>query len=439
LRRGFLGGFLYVIFSLAGLPFPVMAEEGEPLRLSRDRAVELALARNPDLRKSFVDLSVAGYAASHRGAEMFPGISVGAGLSYGSGLFSGGGFRASEDALRTSASLGLSFRFNAAIPSAMKILSLTYQAQLLNHESLRRQAEILIAKEFYRILAEKENLFHLEEVLNLAERQREKNRTAFEFGLLGQLAYLQSQLSAETAKLNLSRARSAYSSRLGEFLELLGYDQQTEAELEGSIAIDRIEADPERLIREYLPRRPDIVGQRQSIERLELTERRTLLTGRAPSLSLSAQWDGGWSPGFTDTLRGTLSLAIPIEAWIPGTLGNQALRAAAGESEKARLELRRIEDRAKTEIRSLVENLRGSWESIGIARLRLEIAERTYELTEQGFQNGTVEFLTLEDTRNNMAQARQQLLSDELAYKLMTLDLAAALNLNMEEFPGVLQ
>ncbi|MDR2404590.1 MAG: TolC family protein [Spirochaetaceae bacterium] len=438
MRRGFLEGLLFIIFLLAGFPFPVTAEE-ETLCLSLGRAVELAMARSPDLRKSFVDLSVSGYAASHRGAEMFPGISAGAGLSYGSGLFSGDGFQVSQDALRTSVSLGLTFRFNAAIPSAMKITSLAYQAQLLNHESLRRQVEILIAKEFYSLLAEKENLSHLEEVLNLAERQMEKNRTAFEFGLLGQLAYLQSQLSAETAKLNLSRARSVYSSRLGEFLELLGCDPQRKTELEGSIAIDRIEADPERLIREYLPKRPDVVGQRQSIERLELVERRTLLTGKAPSLSLSAQWDGGWSPGFSDTLRGTVSLAIPIEAWIPGTLGNQTLRAAAGEIEKARLDLQRVEDQAKTEIRSLVENLRGSWENIGIARLRMEIAEKTYELTVQGFQNGTVEFLTLEDTRNNMAEARQQLLSDELAYKLMTLDLAAALNLNMEELPGSLR
>jgi multidrug efflux system outer membrane protein len=409
------------------------AQEGGALRLSPERVVELALARSPDLRKSFIDLSLSAYAASHRRAELFPEISAGAGLNYGTNLFSGEGPRASGDALRTSASLGLSFRFNAALPSAMRITSLAYQSQLLSYESLRRQVGILVVKEFYSLLAEKQALSHLEEVLVLAERQLEKNRTAFEFGLLGQLVYLQSQLSAETAKLNLSRARSAYGSRLGEFLELLGYDPKTGAEPEGVIAINRIEVDPEGLIREYLPRRPDIVGQRQTIERLELTERRTVLTGKAPSLSLSAQWDGGWSADFTDTLRGTLSLVIPIEAWIPGTRGNQTLRAAAGEVEKARLDLQNAEDRAKAEIRSLTENLRNSWDSIEIARLRVEIAERTYELTEQGFQNGTVEFLTLEDTRNNMAEARQQLLSDELAYKLMTLDLAAALNINADE------
>jgi outer membrane protein TolC len=67
----------------------------------------------------------------------------------------------------------------------------------------------------------------------------------------------------------------------------------------------------------------------------------------------------------------------------------------------------------------------------------VQIAERTYELTEQGFQQGTVEFLALEDTRNSMAEARQQLLTDELAYKTMSLDLAAALNLRPEELAQV--
>jgi hypothetical protein len=44
-----------------------------------------------------------------------------------------------------------------------------------------------------------------------------------------------------------------------------------------------------------------------------------------------------------------------------------------------------------------------------------------------------VEFLELETARNSLAESRQQLLREELSYKSMTLDLAAALNIPVDK------
>jgi outer membrane protein TolC len=88
------------------------------------------------------------------------------------------------------------------------------------------------------------------------------------------------------------------------------------------------------------------------------------------------------------------------------------------------------EDAAKMQIRSLSILLRNSWDSILIARLSFTAAQRSYQLTEQGFLSGTVESLTLQDVRNNMANARQRLLQTELSYFNMILDLSAALNVD---------
>jgi outer membrane protein TolC len=83
---------------------------------------------------------------------------------------------------------------------------------------------------------------------------------------------------------------------------------------------------------------------------------------------------------------------------------------------------------AKTQIRSLTARLHNSWDSILIARLGFEAAQRRYQLTEYGFNNGTVESLALEDARNLMTEARQRLLQTELSYFNMILDLSAAIN-----------
>jgi outer membrane protein TolC len=402
---------------------------GDALILSLDEAVRRAVEENLGLKRRLIDLSTAEYASKNLWAEIFPGISAGAGISYGTGLFA----EAAESGRTTyDMSAGLSLTLNAGIPQAMKIIRLAYQIRLLEYEDARRQLEITVTKNFYALLADRENLSHLENTLELAERQLERDRIAFNNGIKGELAFLQSRLGAETARYNLSNARTAYTDRFGDFLVLTGISQDRPAVLEGKIDIRPINADAEALIRERLPQRPDIVSQRQTIENLEYTAKQTALEARAPSLSLSARWSGQFDP-FTDRLTGSASVSIPIDPWIPGTGRDRAVKSAGANIEKARLDLKNTENAAASQIRSLASRLRDSWASIEIARLSVEIAERTYTLHEEGFRLGTVESLALEDTRNSLAEKRQQLLQSELAYQTMTLDLAAAVHVDWKE------
>jgi outer membrane protein TolC len=402
--------------------------------LTLDRAVELAVEQSLSLQISAIDLQSARREAANLWAQFLPSLSVGGGVSYSTGILSE---RSGQgDPLGYSLNFSASLRLNERLFTTMKQINLLYQSRLFSYEQARQQIEIQAARSYYGLLTERANLSILEEVLRLAELQLEKNRISFENGYVGQLAYLQSQLSAESAKLSLSRARTAYEAGLGEFLVFLGFDQHIAAELTGDMEVSPVEADPEALIRDYLPKRPDIVTQRQRIAQAENTRTQSFLSSRGPSINLSGSYTGSYSQTIADNLTGSIDVAIPLDGWIPGSLKDQALRSARAEVEKAQLELKNIENTARANIRALAANLRNSWAGIEISRLRVEIAERTYELTEIGFQNGTVELLTLEDARNNMAEARQQLLSDELTYKTMTLDLAAALNADWRFLSG---
>jgi outer membrane protein TolC len=203
--------------------------------------------------------------------------------------------------------------------------------------------------------------------------------------------------------------------------------------LEGKIEIVKIEVEPEGLIREYLPQRPDIISRRQEIERLENAEKQAAFSGRAPSLRLSADWNSSNFNPFADRLSGSATLTIPIDPWVPGSRTGQSVRNAKLAIDKARLDLQGTETAAAAQIRSLAAGLRNSWDGIEIARLGLGFAERGYELTEQGFRNGTVESLRLEDARNNLVNARQRLLQTELSYFNMILDISAALNMSWKD------
>jgi len=403
------------------------------MTLSLDDALKRGIENSLNLKKSLVDLSMDEYSANKLWAEVFPTISGSLGTGYSSRLFSGDGFEIHKDGVNHSASLGVNLTLNAGIPYTMRNIRLAYQRRLLSYEDARNQLEIQITKNFYSLITDRDNLTSLDHMLQLAQRQYERDQVAFQNGLIGELALMQSRLGLENARYSLSSTRSAYTNRMGDFLAQLGITQDTDIAFEGTIEIVKIEADAERLINEYLPRRPDIVSRRQEIERLENAERQAALSSKAPSLRLEAGWNSRNFDPFADTLSGSATLTIPIDPWIPGTNRNQSVRNAKGAVAKARIDLQIAEEAAMTQIRSLAISLRNSWDSIEIARLSLSVAERGYELTDQGFRNGTVESLRLEDARNNLVNARQRLLQTELSYFNMILDISAALNISWKE------
>ena len=394
-----------------------------------DEAVNRAIEYNLNLQKQQIDLASSGYSEKNIWAEIFPSINAGASVGYGSPLFSDAG----ESAPEYSLSFGITLGLNAGIPFAMRSIRLAHQGNILKYEDAVNQLSIQITKRFFSLVAEKDNLLLLEEISNLAQRQLTRSEVSFRNGIVGESSLLQSRLAMENARYNLSAAKTAHNNNTAEFLAMLGITPNVNISLSGEAAIVRIEADAENLIKDHLHLRPDIVRSKQEIERLTFAHMQSVLQNRAPQLNLSFNWNSRTFDPFADRLSGTASVSIPIDPWIPGTARSQTVSRASEAVEKAKLDLAITEDAAKTQIRSLSALLRGSWESILIARLSMETARRSYQLTEQGFQNGRVEALALEDVRNNLANARYRVLQAELSYFNMILDLSAALNINWKD------
>ena len=435
---------LTALFFLLNVP----GAAGESVTITIDEAVQRALDNSINLKKGAIDLAQAGYSANRLWSEIFPGISLSAGLTFlpSSPLFTEPGFSYNDDALSYSLNLGLSLALNPSIRSSMRRIELAYRSELLTYEQAAQQLEIQVIKNFLGLVNSREHIAFMQESLDIAIQNLNQDRIAWQNGMLNELTWLNSQLSTETARYNLNMAQGAYQIALEEFLTLLDMDTGTDLILAGTIEIVPIYYYPEELILMYLHRRPDIIRQHQTIERLELIRNGTTHSNRSPTLDLGTQWRGGsptsgqrggLSDQFTDNITGSVTLRIPIDAWIPGTRQSQNIRAANSELEKAHLDLQNTQTQAKAQIRSLVLNLNNTIESLEIARLRMEIAQRTVEATEIGFRNGTVQYRVLEETRRDLADARQRFLNGELSYQSMFLDLAAALNVDWRVLSGV--
>jgi outer membrane protein TolC len=421
-----------------------------PQTLSLEEAVEMAVAQSLSLQKTSIDVATAGFAAKSTWSEILSVVNPSLTFSYGDNLFSGDGFQFDKENGRFRIQAGVSASFNTALPQTMRITTLAYQIQLLTYENARRLLEGTVTKTFYNIIASRNTLTNRERALDMAEKQYERTRVTFEYGLTSRLDYLRSQLNVETARLNLSQQEAVYAASMRSFLSTLGLEYDPEITLAGELNIVKVDLDPEPLIQKYLFQRLDILMQQQAIQRAELLVKQQTFS---PWLSASVQYQAGTGPAgnqtslgeaawgsdiqFADRLSASVTLTIPINNWIPGTIANRGLRSANDTVEKARLDLQTTENTARNEIRSLTDNLRNSWFSIEIARLQVEIAEQTYSLSEEGFQQGVVETLTLEENRNSLSSAQDQLLSAEHTYYGFMLDLASALNISIQDLINI--
>jgi outer membrane protein TolC len=422
-----------LVFGLALGLSSLGAEEALPLRITREQAVELVIRENLTLQKSAIDLATQRRAAENRWAEVFPSISVSGSAGYSTSLSKPPPVP-NDPSYSVQGSLSL--QLNAGLPSLFKSTALAYQTGLSDFETAQKQLAIQVSKTFYSLITDEKNLDLLQLRLEAAENQAQKDEVGYKNGLVSDLNRQRSALAAASARLSLSQAETAYGSRLVEFLLSMGLEPDPGIKLEGAIEITRLELDPPRLIREHLALRSDVIKARQTIEKLELTAAQRNVSARAPSLSLSTSFRASpdtASGGISDSLSVSAGVSIPIDGWIANSKTGQTLSAAQADIDKARLDLTNTERTARQEMVSLALTLDNLWESIEIARSTVTLAELTYDSTEKGFNQGAVERLTLEAQRNTLAESRQQLLNAELQYLNATLDLAAAINVDIND------
>jgi outer membrane protein TolC len=269
--------------------------------------------------------------------------------------------------------------------------------------------------------------------MRLALDQLERDRIARQSGYVGELDYLSAQVSAERAKLSYTRALTDYRNALGKFLVALGLEATETVTLEGKPEIAKLDLNPDMLITERLTQRPDIIAQHNEIDRLKNAHTESFLSTKGPSVNVSASWGASVKNGMNDLINAGVSVSIPIDPWVPRTKGDLAVKNSKVNYEKAVLELKNMENNARQEIRSYTDSISNTWTEVEISRLQASYAQRAYQLAEQSYRRGTMNFLDFETARNRLNDAQQQQLQSELNYKILVLDLASALNIEEHE------
>jgi len=442
-------------------------EEGTTT-LTAERAVEIAMNNNLQLKSSLIDTRIKERKADYAWNRFIPSVQVSGTMGRMnadqsmsalvpnplseidgpvSGIYDEVTYLEQDlPQWNVSAGLDMSLTLNIAMFNGIRATQLDYQGGRISLEQARQQVERNVKKSFYNLLLMQENRQLMVENINAAERRYEQAQINYENGMVPELTVLNAQVAYENLKPQLKSIDLGYRQAIQGFKMTLGIPLDSELELEGSIDAEPVKVDAEKLIDEHLTGRLDIQSMLNALTGLNNQVEATKLQAFTPSLILGYNMDPAFSgdpwedPWFDDISNDwsqrsgmfRMTIAMSLEGLLPFSQTQVGLRELEDNLTKTRIGLMQAIEGAQLEIESTVQQLEKSRDTIETLQLNVERARRAYEMAEDAYNAGSQELLEVQNAEIELKQARLEVLKEKYTYLSALIDLEYQLNTNIE-------
>lgn len=399
--------------------------------LNLEQCLVLAEQHNLELQNALLDLQEEKNQVENLWNLHLPNISATAGLSDSASLM-----EHEEGSVRGSYGFSLS---HPILPGKrQERLQRQWDMELaeLKYTAILRQLHITIENEFYYLITAKSNLDIEKNNLELARKRYEQSRIKFENGLTSELDVLQQRVNAANLEPDYNAQEASYRHRLSSFIQDLGMEPGSAVELNGSLEGDYLSLPALAQLNPLLENRSDVQIARLAIDRANSS----LIAAKNGNLGPKATFSASWSQSFSDLQSGdpvksdngslSLQFSLGLSSLIPGSSSQLNVDSMENSLIKAERELESIRLDARLELANLLDALETDWERVEISRLNLDLAERSYEMTETHYNLGKSDRLTVEDSQQKLLTARQNMLESQYQYRKDVLMIRQALGLD---------
>jgi outer membrane protein TolC len=340
----------------------------------------------------------------------------------------------------TGLSLGLNMQFtlNMAVKEQLESYHLGYQIQQVTYEQAKAEIQRNVTKLFYYLLMEKQNIEVQEANLELARQQWEEMKEKFEQGFASEIEVLTSELSYEQMKPPLQQSKNQYEANLLSLKALVGMDLSEPLEVEGEIPalMEHLEV---AALQEYLAKSYSITLLDLNLAQIEKQKELNRKQAFTPSLSLQGNygisgWNDNYSNTFSDSFSYSVSVALPLDGFIPNSRTQVGLASLDDSLDKLALQRQQALQQMEVSVISQVQNLNMLALQADLAEQSLAVSERLYEAQVIQYDSGYLDFVGLEESRNNLMRAKQGVLGVQYQYISALIDLLYDLNIPMKEF-----
>ncbi len=419
---------LGIVLLLHGFAFGQIKEgELKKYQLTVDQAVDLAIQGNLSLKQSQLALDQAKRSRDYSWNSLVPSIRGSA--SYNNDL-------SSTAAGSQSISLGLqaSFALTPSIYTTIQNAVLSYQQQEITFDSAKRSVEMNVRKAYYSLLYQKSYISLLESEVTSSRNQYNTNQRKYNAGALARLDLLSAQYAYQNAQTNLATQQNAYANALNSFKQILGLPVDAEITLEGSldsflnlgpVSLEGIEV-----------KSNTVAGLEKQLEMAEMSLLATRFSAYGPSLSAGISYTyAGKDMNEGEFVWGdngpnlSVSASIPLDGFLPWSSGAQSIANQKETIENLNFQLENAKQNQLMNIQSYLNQIELERSNIALRQQSITIASQTYKLTQDAYNQGTKDILSLQSAQNSLLSARVNLQLEAYNMAVVVLNLEDALGL----------
>lgn len=391
--------------------------------LSVDDAVLYAMKGNVNLKQNKIELDASKRSRNFSWNPVSPSFSGSANLSS----------KSFDSPMNVTLTGSVSLALTPSLYSSIQLAILNYEKSLLSYEEMMRQIELNVRKAFYSILFAQENLSLQKNMVESSKQRYESNLARYNRGTLSKLEVLNAQISYQNAKLKAETLESSLENQIASFKQLLGISLSSELELTGSF--DDYIFDKSYDIEKIAVKNNTIESLEKQMEIAKTNLLASRLTAYGPSLqgSLSYSYGGTTETDLSDEtpfgLNISVGASIPLDGILPWSMRAQNIASSKDLVKNMELQLNNAKISHEVNVKNLLNKINQSQGNLKILNSSVDLASQSYEMTQEAYNHGTKDLLTLQNAQDNFLSSKVSLMSEKYNLICAVLDLEHELGL----------
>ena len=401
-------------------PLTSKAQDTQPLQLTLDQALEIALSENNTIKIADMTIEKTGYAKKGSYAALYPNINISG--SYQRTLLKQvmvmempnpitGETQTAEikmgrdNNISTSATASMPL-VNASLWESLKLSGMDVEMAVEQARSSKIAMVKQVKQAFYAVLLAQESYNVMSQVYENAQKNFEKTDQRYNVGKASEVERLRAQVTMLNAEPNVSSAENAVLLATWQLKAVMGIDLGTEVEVVGNL-----NDYTEQMLTPYASEE-DLSGN-SSLLQLDIQDRMLESTIRMqkrqyiPTLAASINYN--YSAMGDDELRwfpsstAALSLSIPV---FDGLQKHYAIKQTKVTRNMLALQREDTERNLRIAIRNFNDQMALCVKNYEAANATVGIAQKSYDISEKMFEVGKATQVELNDAQLSLMQAQ---------------------------------
>lgn len=348
----------------------------DPIELSLEKSIELALKNNPAIQIANTDREKSVWGVKEAEGGKLPSLSLGS------------NYRTNQDT-KGSGDFNNSLSLNWQLYSGGRLENQVKQSELgvtnadLSVEKTKQQVKLDAISGYYDVLAARNLLAVNQETVDNLTTHLNNVQAQYDTGVVAKSDLLRSQVELANAQQNLIKAQNNYEVALSALFTTMNIKYDNDVTLDGDLQYESDNRTLEDCISAAMKNRPDIAQANVAVD-IASSGVDSAKSGKLPTVSLSAST--GWN---NNILPDTDSWSVGVGASFnvfDGGITNNKIKGAESSLAKAKLQVQQTESSAEQEVRQSYLNMKEAEKrqestkmTVGKANEDLYIAQEKYK------------------------------------------------------------